>query len=397
MSENINQSDESSRYIVSITAIADMAACEEILPFLSGRAGLKAPRTVEGLMAGLPLVLTSQADMDKAQWLKQELESLSAEVAVDSLADYATPGSLREMSVLMQAEPLTKPVQVEKTPSLPPGAYCSKHPEKPAGAVCMRCGDFICDTCDVGPEGQNYCENCLPIVFKQWQRNRKGLPWDMRKQIGFFRSIYRTIRLLLFRPTEFFGKMNLTGGYRSPLWYAVAIALCVVPLNLITLWLTKPALEGMSFTFPFYNGVIRWAYDSGLLVLEATVGTAIMLGINSVVYYIGAYILGARMRLETVFRITAFVSGSLAIFSFILYPLEQMFEVNFYIFPLIVSGGLILLAMHITYMYFGFKIVLQLPKGKAILASFSIFAFTVFLVILFAIIFVIIPESNIFF
>ncbi len=372
------------RYVVSITAIQTDEAREKVISFLTEGALMQAPLTIAGLMDRLPLVVTRQADWQSAQSLKQQLEGFSAEIVVEPLTVPDTQDSLSQMLSAMQAAPVPQAGPTSMPATLPPGAQCSMHQAKPAQAICTRCGDFICEACNFGTEGRDYCPSCIPIIYRQWQQNRRGLPWDMRKQIGFFRGIAQTIRLLLSHPTEFFGKMRMTGGYSSPIWFAVSVSLVIALINSGTWWLVRPVLPGMDQMFPFNSESIWWAYNAGSLFLAATLGTLFMLGLYTGVYYMGAYILGVRTRLETVFRITAFVSGSIEIFSVIAYPLTQMFATDIYMLPVAGLGSLIFLAMHITYMYFGYKVVLQLPKGKAVLGAFSLIIFAILFMVVVA-------------
>jgi len=53
---------------------------------------------------------------------------------------------------------------------------------------------------------------------------RGGLPWDRRKDLGFFPALFKTIGGVLFKPTETFQQMHRSGGLGNPLLYLMIMA-----------------------------------------------------------------------------------------------------------------------------------------------------------------------------
>lgn len=43
---------------------------------------------------------------------------------------------------------------------------CVQHPDRPSLAVCMSCGNAICQECATQWEGINYCTTCLAALQK---------------------------------------------------------------------------------------------------------------------------------------------------------------------------------------------------------------------------------------
>jgi hypothetical protein len=82
---------------------------------------------------------------------------------------------------------------------------------------CPHCGKEI-------TEGQAFCQYCGvrlagsgPEVFP----GRSKTPWEDRETVGFVSGLFRTVKETLFRPSEFFRKMPVTGGLTDPLLFAL--------------------------------------------------------------------------------------------------------------------------------------------------------------------------------
>lgn len=47
------------------------------------------------------------------------------------------------------------------------GHRCARHDDRPAHAVCERCGDFVCLECLSPAEGRLYCAGCLERLLRE--------------------------------------------------------------------------------------------------------------------------------------------------------------------------------------------------------------------------------------
>ncbi|MBI5543660.1 MAG: YIP1 family protein [Deltaproteobacteria bacterium] len=98
-------------------------------------------------------------------------------------------------------------------------AHCAAHPERAAVDICSRCGSFACREClIVGADGQGICSAC---------HTRQGgdtapLPWERRKELGFFNAYWQTTKSIMFNPNTAFDRMiPETGQWWDPLSYAI--------------------------------------------------------------------------------------------------------------------------------------------------------------------------------
>ena len=138
---------------------------------------------------------------------------------------------------------------------------------------------------------------------------RTGLPWEHRKERGFFNAFIETLTMVLTRPAEAFSVMKREGGFGEPLIYAliggcvggVISALFQLGLHSIGLFADKSnslaAMAGMGIgvgtiiAVPFAIVVVLFIW-SGLAHL-----CLMMFG-------------GANQPFETTFRVFAFTQGS---------------------------------------------------------------------------------------
>jgi len=88
---------------------------------------------------------------------------------------------------------------------------------------CPHCGNEIV-------EGQVFCPHCgmriagvdeMPVPGT----GRSKTPWEDRETVGFFNGLFRTVKEVLFSPSDFFRKMSVTGGLTDPLLFALFIGM----------------------------------------------------------------------------------------------------------------------------------------------------------------------------
>jgi len=182
---------------------------------------------------------------------------------------------------------------------------------------------------------------------------RTGLPWEHRKERGFFNAFIETLTMVLTRPAEAFSVMKREGGLGEPLIYAliggclggIVSALFSLGLQSIGLFTDKnnglAAMTGMGIGF-------------GSIIL-VPLGIVIFLFIWSGLAHLCLMIFGgANQPFETTFRVFAFTQGSAG-------PLQ--------IIPL--CGGLISGVWAIVCNCIGLARAQETDTGRALLAVLS--------------------------
>jgi hypothetical protein len=101
---------------------------------------------------------------------------------------------------------------------VPDGAMCASHPEIGASFTCARCGSFGCPGCAFSAiPGREVCRICAAHGLGE------PIPWERRKEIGYWRAFWYTTRLATRRPREFFKTPATEPGAMSPVFYGVAV------------------------------------------------------------------------------------------------------------------------------------------------------------------------------
>jgi hypothetical protein len=92
---------------------------------------------------------------------------------------------------------------------------CVNHPEVAEVAQCAQCAKPLCQNCMVTLEGRPLCGPCKQQVVRKVERGdtldtsgRGPSPWEEKRSLG---SLFRTIKLALLSPNEFFGSLRLDG------------------------------------------------------------------------------------------------------------------------------------------------------------------------------------------
>jgi hypothetical protein len=173
---------------------------------------------------------------------------------------------------------------------------------------CPHCGKEIA-------EGQIFCQHCgarlaepAPVAG-----GREKTPWEDREARGFFSGLFTTVKDTLFRPSEFFRKMPVTGGLTDPLLYALIIG-----------------MAGLMFSY-FWQILLQGAMQDAMLPgMKAVAGQHMLRGIGMAVLaflspflvILGLFILsgvlhlflmmvkGARSGFEATFRVAAYGSSA---------------------------------------------------------------------------------------
>ncbi|OGW37420.1 MAG: hypothetical protein A2X58_05285 [Nitrospirae bacterium GWC2_56_14] len=91
---------------------------------------------------------------------------------------------------------------------------------------CPHCGKEV-------SEGQTFCQHCGLRISEAAQAEpvapvagmREKTPWEDREQQGFFGGLFKTLKQVLFSPSDFFKKMPVTGGLTDPLLYGLILGM----------------------------------------------------------------------------------------------------------------------------------------------------------------------------
>ena len=182
---------------------------------------------------------------------------------------------------------------------------------------------------------------------------RTGLPWEHRKERGFFNAFIETLTMVLTRPAEAFSVMKREGGLGEPLIYAL-IGGC---LGGIVSALFSLGLQSIGLFSDKNNGLAAMAgmgIGFGSIIL-VPLGIVIFLFIWSGLAHLCLMIFGgANQPFETTFRVFAFTQGSAG-------PLQ--------IIPL--CGGLISGVWAIVCNCIGLARAQETDTGRALLAVLS--------------------------
>src|SRR4029077_776391 len=182
---------------------------------------------------------------------------------------------------------------------------------------------------------------------------RTGLPWEHRRERGFFNAFIETLTTVLTRPAEAFSVMKREGGLGEPLIYAliggclggIVSALFSLGFQSIGLFADKnnslAAMTGMGIGF-------------GMIILVPLVIVIVLFIWSGLAHLCLMIFGGANQSFETTFRVLAFSQGSAG-------PLQ--------IIPL--CGGLISFVWTVVCNCIGLARAQETDTGRAVLAVLS--------------------------
>jgi hypothetical protein len=180
-------------------------------------------------------------------------------------------------------------------------------------------------------------------------------PWEEMASLGIITAFFRTIKEVLFAPTEFFKKMPVSSGLAPPLFYGVILTF-VAQLIAILLQFTLfnpmgsfPEMEGMEGMGEGFQ-----LFQTTSIIISAIlmpIMITIVLFIASAVFHICLLIVGAGKRgFEATFRVLAY-AGSTQVFA---------------ILPVV--GGIIIFFYNIVLCTIGFREAHRTTTGRALIA-----------------------------
>lgn len=106
---------------------------------------------------------------------------------------------------------------------------------------CQHCGTKLREQETEGAPKEKASEETVIAASEE----NKRTAWEDRETRGFFRGLFRTMSDVLFRPTEFFKNMPVTGGLTDPLLYALIVGMTGFMFSYLWQILTRDAMENV--------------------------------------------------------------------------------------------------------------------------------------------------------
>lgn len=145
--------------------------------------------------------------------------------------------------------------------------------------------------------------------------NQSLIHWEQRKQIGFFRAFWESLKLSMLEPGRFFDAVPVQGGYTNPLLYGLICMSAGIIFS--TLY---------QFVFQGFGALLQ--YVAALPMKDIMVGTgfSLLIGVGAIIaspissfinlfllsgiYHLFLKMLGSgQNRYEATFRVYAYAQG----------------------------------------------------------------------------------------
>jgi hypothetical protein len=153
-------------------------------------------------------------------------------------------------------------------------------------------------------------EQISVVAMSEAAASRSGLPWEHRRERGFFNAFIETLLIVLTKPSEAFTVMKREGGLGEPLIYAL-IGGC---LGGIVSLLFSLGLQSVGFFADRHDTLAAMAgmgVGSAAFIVLVPLFVIIGLFIGSAIIHLCLMIVGgANQSFETTFRVLAFSQGS---------------------------------------------------------------------------------------
>ncbi len=173
---------------------------------------------------------------------------------------------------------------------------------------CPQCGKAIA-------EGQTFCLNCGARLSEPAPPTgaREKTPWEDREARGFIGGLFTTVRDTLFRPSEFFRKMPVTGGLTDPLLYALIMGMIGLMFSYFWQILLQGAMQDAMF--PGMKAVAgqHMFRGIGLAILAFLSPFLVILSLfitSGVLHLFLMMVKGARSGFEATFRVVSYGSSA---------------------------------------------------------------------------------------
>lgn len=177
---------------------------------------------------------------------------------------------------------------------------------------CPHCGKEAAD-------GQLFCKHCGARLSEEAAPEpaqeravvaggREKTPWEDREALGFFGGLFKTLNGALFRPSEFFKKMSVSGGLTDPLLFALIIGMVGLMCSYFWQIVLKSAMQDMVPGMQAAAGQ-RLFQGIGLTILAFLSPFLIILGLfisSGILHVFLMMVNGTRNGFEATFRVVAY-------------------------------------------------------------------------------------------
>lgn len=208
------------------------------------------------------------------------------------------------------SEAVKKEPYSESTTSRPGDtARCRLHPESPATGVCAQCENFVCPECSqAGPNGEPICLDCSTRA--QMVGDFPPTPWEQRATLGFFPAFFKTLRLSLFRPSDFFGKMRVDNTKGALSFYWINFAALFFPGIIWNILFTPLTLKNLSPIQISSAGIRVMVTIAGILITWAIMAPAVLY-IHAAIVHLGTLLFNcSKNGFNATLRSVAYASST---------------------------------------------------------------------------------------
>jgi hypothetical protein len=178
---------------------------------------------------------------------------------------------------------------------------------------CPQCGQELSD-------GQIFCQHCGARLVEEAAQTsgaiagaesggREKTPWEDREARGFFGGLFKTMNEVLFRPSEFFKKMPVTGGLTDPLLYALIVGMVGIMCSYFWQILFKNAMHDMMFPGIQASAGLQIFQGVAMALLAFFTPFLIILGLflsSGILHLFLMMVKGSKSGYEATFRVVAY-------------------------------------------------------------------------------------------
>lgn len=191
--------------------------------------------------------------------------------------------------------------------------------------------------------------------------------WEKRKEIGFLKAFWLTWQEVMFRPNGFFSRMSISGGWKDPLLFTMAVFYAAAIMGVVLLCIIYP--KKYANVFIIFAAALVPVFE------------ALIIFPQSIIMHAALWITGARNGFLATFRVILYSEATnlfiiLCLPMFLLIPLmtkTQLFGpllvILQFVFGLLMISGLVMIflwqvVLHIV----GFRHAHKMSLSRAILA-----------------------------